>query len=303
MPHMAPLNAYTSRIADASESLILLLDRASGYLSARGNRAGAAMMAREAISLARQNVRVPPLEFARLLNNFAMFNSELGELDVAEAAFKEVLDITDKHLPSDDPRLAIAFSNVGGIHWKRKEFGRAEPHFLRALEILKANHREKTREYGTLLSNLGTLYSDWAEEPGEIARRKQEEEYKTAALAVTRAICGSRDPQMAVRLHNLAALRASQKNWPAAAAEAERSVSIMLSLELDEHPNMQQTVRLLILAWGQLGHQARAQRLKDGDTTDLLPTITEIEVEHRAWVAEDPERRHFGPPSPFGSEN
>ena len=48
----------------------------------------------------------------------------------------------------------------------------------------------------------------------------------------------------------------------------------------------------------------KAARLRGGNMFDLLPMIARIELEHRAWAAEDPENRCFGPPSFFvASEN
>ena len=54
--------------------------------------------------------------------------------------------------------------------------------------------------------------------------------------------------------------------------------------------------------WQQCSQPDKAARLQKGDFSDLLPVIAQIEAEHRAWVAQDPENRHFGPPSPFASE-
>jgi len=46
------------------------------------------------------------------------------------------------------------------------------------------------------------------------------------------------------------------------------------------------------------GEGDKAARLQSDDFADLLLVIHQIEEEHRQWVAEDPENRHFGPPSP-----
>jgi len=74
----------------------------------------------------------------------------------------------------------------------------------------------------------------------------------------------------------------------------------MLSLDLAQHPDTQQSVSNLIRIWQHSDQHDKAARLAAGDITDLLPVISQIEAEHRAWVAEDPENRRFGPPSPFG---
>lgn len=73
----------------------------------------------------------------------------------------------------------------------------------------------------------------------------------------------------------------------------------MLSLDLSSHPDTQLMTRNLSLFLEQSGQGAKAARLRDGDFSDLLPVIEQIEAEHRAWVASDPPTRSFGPPSPF----
>jgi len=73
----------------------------------------------------------------------------------------------------------------------------------------------------------------------------------------------------------------------------------MLSLDLAQHPNIQYMASELVWAWKRSGQADKTARLHSGDISDLVPMIAQIEREHRAWVAEDPHNRHFGPPSPF----
>ncbi len=54
----------------------------------------------------------------------------------------------------------------------------------------------------------------------------------------------------------------------------------------------------LLRYWTESGQSDKAERLAGGDGSDLIPIVERIEAEHRAWVAEDPDNRHFGPPSP-----
>jgi hypothetical protein len=82
-------------------------------------------------------------------------------------------------------------------------------------------------------------------------------------------------------------------------APGERAVAIMLSLDLAQHPHTQGTVGFLAHCLEQSGRPEQAVRLRGGDISDLKPVIAQIELEHRAWVAEDWKNRHFGPPSFF----
>jgi hypothetical protein len=212
------------------------------------------------------------------------------------------LEIQESHLSANDPSLAITLSNLAGLHWKRKDFVEAEALLLRVTEIHKDAHGTDSAAHGTALSNLGAVYGEWANEPGQAGRREQEQKYKTQALAVTRAARGERHPETAVRYHNLAVMKAKLSDWLGATLDAERAVAIMLSLDLAEHPEAQARVLDLAHFWQQSGQPDKAARLQSSDFSDLLPVIAQVEAEHRAWVAKDPKNRHFGPPSPFASE-
>jgi hypothetical protein len=72
----------------------------------------------------------------------------------------------------------------------------------------------------------------------------------------------------------------------------------MMSLDLADHPNARAMVNVLAQIYQRFGELDKIARLRAGDLSELLPIITQIEAEHRAWVAEDLKKRHFGPPSP-----
>jgi tetratricopeptide (TPR) repeat protein len=298
MPHVTPLDAHAPRTGEPGKALGRLLNQASIYLSARGDRTGALALATRAVEFGRR-ANVEPLNLAAGLGNVAERYVDLDRLDEAEAALREALAIKEPRLPPNDPSLAITFSNLAEVHSKRNQFAQAEPLHLRAAKITKFAHGEHSAEYGIRLSNLGALYGYWADESGQLARRTQAEKYMTEALAVTRATRGTRHPQTATSHNNLAGMKAKRDDWRGAAAEMERAVAIMLSLDLAQHPNTQSSVAALAETWRRSGQRKKASRLSAGDISDLLPVIAKIEAEHRAWVAEDPENRHFGPPSPF----
>jgi tetratricopeptide (TPR) repeat protein len=298
MPHITPLDANAPRVGEAGKALGLLLDRASLYLAARGDRGDALSLAEKAVAIEREVRPDQPLTWAAALGNLAVRYADLGRLDDAEAAYREALELKQLYLSRNDPSLAATLSNLAGVYWSRKEYSKAEELFFRSAEIVKAAHGPYSFEYGTLLSNLGALNSDWSDEPGFEPRRGQEEEYKASALAVTRAAVGIRHPNTATRHYNLGIMKAKRGDWAGAVAEVERAMAIMLSLDLAQHPNTQLMAGSLVDNWNIAGSTDKATRLQRGDISDLLPIIAQIEAEHRAWVAEDPKKRHFGPLAP-----
>jgi tetratricopeptide (TPR) repeat protein len=301
MPHLSPFDAQGRRTGAAGKALDRLLNQAGIYLYTRGDRAGALALAEKSVALMRMTQTDEPLSLATGLSNLAGRYIDLGRLDEGEAAAREALAIEEPLLNSNDPSLAITLSNLAEVHWKRKQFAQAEPLLLRAAEITKAALGENSADYGKWLSNLGAVYGRWAEETDQTTKRTQEEKFKTDALAVTRAARGARHPETAISYSNLAVMKHRRGNWPGAAEAMERAAAIMLSLDLAQHPDTLGRAAVLAFLWQRSGQPDKAFRLTAGDMSDLLPVIAQIEAEHRAWVAEDPEHRHFGPPSPFAN--
>jgi Tetratricopeptide repeat len=224
-------------------------------------------------------------------------------LDEAENVYREMLMIAEHHLDPNEPYLAIPLGNLAGVHSRRKQFAEAELLYLRAAAINKTAHGVESTQYAGSLSNLGVLYSEWAAVSGDSARRVREEEYKGQALAITHAARGARHHVAATMHNNLAVMKANFSDWPSAITDEEQAVAIMLSLDLAQHPNTQTMARGLAHYWEKFGQADKSTRLRDGDISDLLPVIAQIETVHHAWVAEDPEKRHFGPPSFFEPKN
>ena len=303
MPHVALLDAHTPRTSDTNERLAALLNNVVGYLIARGDHTGALAMAEKTVTLLRQTETDNLRNLASALSNLAGRYDNLDRLDEAEKAYGESLAIKEGPLFNPkDPSLAITLTNLAEIHRKRKDFGRAETLNHRAAEIIEAVYGPKSAEYGSVLSNLGVVYGTWKKEPGQAARHTREAECLTQSLYVTRAACGARNPQTAIRYNNLAVMKAERDDWTGAAADSEFSVAIMLSLDLPEHPDTRRRMVDLAVMWQRSGLPSKAARLRGGDLSDLLPVIAQIEAEQRAWVAEDPKNRHFGPLSPFTSK-
>jgi tetratricopeptide (TPR) repeat protein len=275
MPHVAPLEAHVARVGTAGPALVLLFNRTSLYLSSRGDQNGAKTHAEGAVALAR-DLDADPLTLATYLNNLAAVYVDLNRLDEAERVFTEVLTIAEAHLPADDPRLAMWIGNLGTAHRKRNAFEKAEPLLLRSAEIFKAADGSGSASYGVALGNLDSLYDDWAEYSGDLAKRRTAEHYSAQALAVTRGARGTRHPSTAVRHYNFGVLRQRMGDGTNAAVELTHAVAIMLSLDLAEHPNMQVMAEWLSAIWRQSGHADKATRLKEGDLSNLLPGVAQI---------------------------
>ena len=184
MPHVAPIQVHAPQTGTAGKALDWLLNQASLYLSARGDREGALALAERSTAIARLTRTDDPLELATSLSNLASRYTDAGRLDEAEAAYRQALEIEEPRLDPNDPSLAITLLNLAGVFARRKEFPAAEPLHLRAAKIMKAPHGAEFAEYGVALGNLGALYDEWAEYSGDA-----EKEAHGGALFRTSASC------------------------------------------------------------------------------------------------------------------
>jgi len=251
------------------------------------------------VALVRNTRADKDLQLATALGNLAGRYNELGRLKDAKLTYSEALEVEEELLSPDDPSLAITRSNLAQLYASEKNYDVAEPLLRSTLEVMSVKYGTSSAEYGHAISDIGTLYLYWSHEPGQRARLEKAAKYCCEGLAITQKVRGERHPETASRLHNLAGTTSSAGDWPGAAVNAERAVAIMLSLDLAQHPNTQGMAGHLAHCWEQSGQADKAARLRRGDISDLVLVIAQIELEHRAWVAADPQNRHFGPDSYF----
>lgn len=123
-------------------------------------------------------------------------------------------------------------------------------------------------------------------------------EAKEEAAAIFRALRGMRHQEISAAQNNGAIMHAYAGDMQRAAEHMALAVAIDLSLEQLAHPLTQSRIAHLHQFWTESDQSDKAARLGAGDFSDLRPIVELIEAEHRAWVAEDPSSRQFGPHSP-----
>lgn len=296
--HVTPLEAHAHTTGESGKGLDHLLNQAGLYLNALGDKKGALAMLERSVALKRTTRANEPLELAIGLGNLASCCADLGRLDEAEMLFREALSFEEPRLDPAAPSLAITRSNLARVYMEQLKFGEARALYQSALEIMKVAKGENSAEYSVALSNLGALYSEWADQPGESQWRVQEAEYTVKALVVTLEARGPRHPETATSYNNLAAMHTRTEDWLEAAAAMERAVAITLSLGLADHDDLPNRVAALAYLWDQSSQRDKLEHLQNSNPYNLIPIVEQIEAEHRAWVAQDPENRDFGPRSP-----
>lgn len=280
-------------------ALDYVLNQAAVYLDARGDIGGAVELLRQSVTLSEVIHKDNPEEIAIALGNLAgRLEERETDWPEAEAAYARAYEIEEAVLDPADPSLAITLSNWGGLDWRRGAFERAAERIGQAADIWKDAHGETSTQYASGLNNLGAVYRGWARATGDADLRHKERAVTEEAARITRALRGPRHPETATRSNNLAVMAADAGDMPRAAEHMAQAVAVDLSLDQFAHPQTQKRLATLHHFWTESGQTDQAARLAAGDISDLIAIIRQIEAAHRAWVAEDPDNRDYGPPSP-----
>ena len=298
IPHVMALKDLPVEADEAGKFLDRLLNQASVYLNSSGDQSGAETLLRRSLALKEQTRQDDPERIAIACDNLAgRLIQDKSKWEEAEALYQRALDIQRDVLPPDDPLLAKTLNNYAGLKRLQGDYQSAVDLTLQAAKIAQKASGDVSVEYSIILSNLGAIYSEWFDVSGDAEHRNLERKYTSESADITRQVRGVRHPDMAASYHNLTATYARDGDIETATRDMARCVAIRLSLGLLDHPNTHNSMAELHGCWTQLGQTDKAERFTAGDLSDLIPVIHEIEEEHRAWVAEDPENRHFGPPS------
>jgi CHAT domain-containing protein/Tfp pilus assembly protein PilF len=200
--NLADLNAETaSPLAEARYNEALAIGRAAGD-------AGHALIATS-------------------LNGLADLAKAAGEYARAARLFDEAL--AEARAGSHLPEFVTTLTNQATLFSEMGQYDRAEPLFLRALEIHRGTVGEWHPEYATALNNLGGLY----ESRGDYRRA---EAYYRQALEVREAALGDRSPDVANSLNSLGALAHALGDFAKAEPLYRRALEIRQNVFEPGHP-------------------------------------------------------------------
>ena len=89
----------------------------------------------------------------------AVAASQRGESALAEASYKEAIEIQQQSLGADNPGVAISLNNLAVFYQDQSKYPQAEQAYLQALAILEKDPSQ-TASTGLTLNNLAALYHD-----------------------------------------------------------------------------------------------------------------------------------------------
>ena len=208
-----------------------------------------------------------------------------GDYHTAIAAHEQALAAATKL--GDARKIATAESQLGGTLAKSGDYGKAVPHYERALATVEANDGKSHPEVALLLSNLGACYDHL----GDKAKAKAALE---RALAIREAAFGPTSPRLITTLNNHADLLRHMGDVAGATTAIDRAMAIAEKVPGTGHPlyhTVATTRGEILLAAGKIA-EARAALDEvlalEGDSSPMLATTLtsrgEVSLATKAWA-------------------
>jgi tetratricopeptide (TPR) repeat protein len=133
---------YTSS-QSTNPLLIAMTDVLKGkFEAAQGDCRSALTSLEMALSSKKKSLPATHPSIASTLNEIGIIEEKMGHDETALGHFTKARDICQKILSSNHMDFAEYETNIGRIHYKRKEYALALKHFELALNVLKDNERE-----------------------------------------------------------------------------------------------------------------------------------------------------------------
>jgi tetratricopeptide (TPR) repeat protein len=156
------------------------------------------------------------LSLARLSSSMGLYMQKMADLEQAKFMSLRVLRIAEKKYGSNNPMIALAANNLGGILKDLGEFEASEENYRRALKIAEDTYGPDHPSVAAISNNLGRLLHDLGDYNG--AKEQIERALKTNERAF-----GPKSPIIATQLSNLGGvlqelgdLEGAQKNFESA---------------------------------------------------------------------------------------
>jgi TonB family protein len=165
----------------------------------------------------------PELQEATALNDSAvkLFNS--GKYDEAMVAAKRALQIRDKLLPRNDPRISSSLNNLGEIYLAKKDYKPAKEVYIRLLQIQEELFGPEDVNLAYTLDRLAPVYF--------VAGNDRETEFAyKRSLALREKALGPEDVQVAHSVVALAEFYRLSKNLEPALENYSRALKLYAEL-------------------------------------------------------------------------
>lgn len=223
-----------------------------------GAKEGSEMSARELLARASVRLRTEledqPLARARLLEQIATLNRNLGLYEPALTLGREALALRERSLPPGHPLIADSLERLAGVYWNLSRNAESEPLYLRCLSIRERHFGKESIEVADTLNFLANIYADQQ-------RLLEAEALYRRALALRRQLRGPRSEPVASTLANLGNVLAEKNDAAGAEKLYLESISIKKEVAGSDPVSLGRVYNNLARLYNSQGRHAEAEKL------------------------------------------
>lgn len=192
-------------------------------------------------------------DYATVLNDYGLFQTERGAYGIAEKYLNEAKELVATVHGSSSLAYAATLNNIGTLQWRMGDQQSAEVHYQEALALYKAMVPDNSPVMAAALNNLASYYSGTQEFDKALP-------LYTEAKAIYGKVYGTEHPLYARTLNNLASLYRKFHDYEKAEKMYLEAIAIEKSVLGEEHiqyASSLQNLGLLNIAKGTYGQAER----------------------------------------------
>jgi CHAT domain-containing protein/tetratricopeptide (TPR) repeat protein len=214
----------------------------------------AAVLAQQALDLARRFLGAENPNTASLINNLAELYRIQGKYAAAEPLYRDALRVWEKTAGPESAEVSTALNNIGLLYKAMGRYREAKPMFKRALAIDEKTAGPNDMSTAKVLSNLGELYR-------EQGRYAEAEPLYLRSIQIREKAAGPESSATATAINNLALLKTARGEFEEAEALYKRVLAIWEKTLGPDHPYVGTVLNNLAEAFRNQGRYGEAEPL------------------------------------------
>ncbi|CAF1450706.1 unnamed protein product [Adineta steineri] len=178
-------------------------------------------------------------------------HSDQGDYEKAIWYYEQGLEIQQKTLPSNHPKLATSYNNIGLVYNNIGEYSKALPYHRKALKIrekfLPANHPKLAMSH----NNIGLVYANMGEYSKALSSHEK-------ALEIYQKTLPPNHPSLAISYNNIGLMFNSMGDYSKALSSHEKALEIQLKTLPSNHPHLACSYNNIGSVYDNIGEYSKA---------------------------------------------
>ncbi|CAF1061233.1 unnamed protein product [Adineta steineri] len=168
---------------------------------------------------------------ASIYRQLGIIKASQGKHLEALTFYEQELDINQKTLPSNHPRLANLYCNIGNVHARMGNYLTALSFHEKAVEIRQESPSVSDPDLAGSYSNIGNVHNSMGDYPKALLSY-------TKALEISQESLPSNHPNLAATYNNIGIVHGKMGNYPEALSSFEKALDIRQQSLPSNHPDL-----------------------------------------------------------------